>query len=423
MGGRVRIVERLWSEAVFRLVRALRWFLRASGRGAGGTLPGRIALVLHRGALRTLTRDRFVVLVSGTNGKSTTTALLTAALGWRGPVVSNADGSNLPRGLVSTLLVAPGAIELAVLEVDEMLLRPVMDQTRPEVLVLLNLSRDQLDRVEEVSSHVHRWSQALSHHPDTWVVANADDPLVVAAVTRDGPRASRTVWVAAGCPWRGDVTLCPVCGTHWEPAREPWRCANCGFSRPTPQWSVTGNDLVGTDGTTVPLEVSIPGRSGISNAGMAVVAAHVASVPLHAAAARLPSVRDVDGRYQRFTLPSGQVRLLLGKNPAGWLEVLDDIMAGDGTVLIGINAQVADGIDPSWLWDVNFERLRGRQVVVFGDRRLDLSVRLTYGEVPHDLAADLDEALRLPVWPLCSVAANYTAFVQARNELRVRAEL
>lgn len=416
----MRAVELVWSWCVFRLVRTLRWLLRATGRGAGGTLPGRVALVLHPHALSTLTRGRFVVLVSGTNGKSTTTALLTAALGWRGPVASNADGSNLPRGLVSTLLVAAGSTELAVLEVDEMLLSPVMDETSPRVLVLLNLSRDQLDRVEEVSSHVHRWAEALSRHPDTWVVANADDPLVVAAVTRDGPRASRTIWVAAGCPWLGDVTLCPVCGEHWDPSEQRWACGGCRFTRPSPEWSVDERSLVGADGTTVPLDVSLPGRSGTSNAAMAVVAAHVARVPLEAAAARLQSVRDVDGRYQRFSVTGGEVRLLLGKNPAGWLEVLDDITADEGAVIIGINAQVADGIDPSWLWDVDFERLRGRRVVLFGERRLDLAVRLTYGGVTHEVADDLADALRIAESPCRFLAANYTAFVQAREELRAR---
>ena len=408
----------VWARTVFTMARLLRGLLIRSGRGAGGTLPGRAALVLHPAALTTLTRDRFVVLVSGTNGKSTTTALLTAALGSRGPVVSNADGSNLPRGLVSSLMTADPSTELAVLEVDEMLLGTVLEETRARVVVLLNLSRDQLDRVEEVSSHVRRWSDALTRHPGTHVVANADDPLVVAAVLGAGHPGARTTWVAAGSSWTGDVTLCPRCAAHWEPEPAAWSCLACGFHRPRPAWAVAeGGVLVGAEGQAVPLVLAFPGRSGIANAAMAVAAAAVAGVPAGAAAERLTRVTQVDGRYQRFALATGEVRLLLGKNPAGWVEVLHDLATGEDPVLIGINAQVADGIDPSWLWDVDFGELRGRDITVFGERRLDLSVRLTYADVPHRVAEHVGQALALADGRGCRVAANYTAFVQARHEL------
>lgn len=409
-----------WPSLVFRLALLLRWVARRSGRGGGGTLPGRVALALHPGALTTLTSQREVALVCGTNGKSTTTALLAAALGWRGPVTTNADGANLPRGLVSTLLADRRRRTAAVLEVDELYLGVTMDQTRPRVVVLLNLSRDQLDRVEEVSSHVDRWAAALRRHPDTWVVANADDPLVVAAVRSGREGDDRIRWVAAGAPWLGDVRLCPRCARHWAPEAQPWRCAACGLARPDAAWTVDEDARLHADDTSVVLQLRIPGRAGRANAVMAVAAADLLEVPVQEAADRLAAVTDVDGRYQDFALGDRHVRLLLGKNPAGWIEVLADLGRSDGQVLIGINAQIADGIDPSWLWDVPFEELAGRDVVAFGQRGLDLSVRLTYAGVEHRLADSLGQALDGLTSSAC-LAANYTAFTAARKELGARA--
>lgn len=409
-----------WPSLVFRLALLLRWVARRSGRGGGGTLPGRVALALHPGALTTLTSQREVALVCGTNGKSTTTALLAAALGWRGPVTTNADGANLPRGLVSTLLADRRRRTAAVLEVDELYLGVTMDQTRPRVVVLLNLSRDQLDRVEEVSSHVDRWAAALRRHPETWVVANADDPLVVAAVRSGREGNDRIRWVAAGAPWLGDVRLCPRCARHWAPEAQPWRCEACGLARPDAAWTVDEDARLHADNTSVVMQLRIPGRAGRANAVMAVAAANLLEVPVQEAADRLAAVTDVDGRYQDFALGNRHVRLLLGKNPAGWIEVLADLGRSDGQVLIGINAQIADGIDPSWLWDVPFEELAGRDVVAFGQRGLDLSVRLTYAGVEHRLADSLGQALDGLPSSAC-LAANYTAFTAARKELGARA--
>jgi UDP-N-acetylmuramyl tripeptide synthase len=131
------------------------------------------------------------------------------------------------------------------------------------------------------------------------------------------------------------------------------------------------------------------------------------------------TVRDVDGRYQTTIVRGQPVQLLLAKNPAGWLEILDQLDATTGSLLVGVNARRADGMDPSWLWDVPFERMRGRRVIAFGDRWSDLSVRLHYADVKHDVADDVERALELaPAGPAC-IAANYTAFIEARGVLRL----
>jgi UDP-N-acetylmuramyl tripeptide synthase len=290
------------------------------------------------------------------------------------------------------------------------------------VAVLLNLSRDQLDRFEEVGSHVGRWADAIALVPGTHIVANAADPLVVAAVHRARPAAHHVTWVDAGAAWRADSPLCPACGHAWDMTREPWSCEVCSLTMPTARWRLAEGAVVDAAGRSLPLDLSVPGRAARSNAIMALATADLLGVPAGVALEPMAAVRSIDGRYLDLQAAGRSVRLLLAKNPAGWLEVLHDAAPDSCAMILGINARTADGTDPSWLWDVPFELLRGRDVIVCGERALDLSVRLHYGDVQHELAADLSSALRLTSQGqrVC-VAANYTAFVGARAELRAAA--
>ena len=138
--------------------------------------------------------------------------------------------------------------------------------------------------------------------------------------------------------------------------------------------------------------------------------------PAEAVAAAL-AITDVGGRYRVFDVGDSRARLLLAKNPAGWLEVLDLLGRDSLPVVIAINARAADGRDPSWLWDVPFERLRGRDVVATGERSRDLAVRLAYAEVPHRHLSDIEAAIRSVAGPDMYVVANYTAFQAVRGLL------
>ena len=226
--------------------------------------------------------------MSGTNGKTTTTRFLAHAAALAGPVVSNDDGANLPRGLVSVLM--DPHIETAarlVAEVDERWLSAVVEATRPEVVVLLNLSRDQLDRMEEVRSTASRWRDGLSVDAAsrTTVVANADDPIVVAAV----PENAKAVWVGAGLRWRDDAGTCPWCGQRivWN-SDDRWRCVDCGRTRPAVTWQLDGAVLHTPGGVDIDLVLAVPGRHNLSNAAMAVAAAAQLGVDPSDARARAP---------------------------------------------------------------------------------------------------------------------------------------
>jgi UDP-N-acetylmuramyl tripeptide synthase len=149
----------------------------------------------------------------------------------------------------------------------------------------------------------------------------------------------------------------------------------------------------------------------------AVAAADLLGVPAGEAVRELSSITDVSGRYRRLPRPGGSVRLLLAKNPAGWREVLEMIDGAGSTVVISVNSRGPDGHDPSWLWDVPFEQLRGRSIVATGERAADLSVRLRYGDVPHAVQDDLVAAVRSAPPGDVDLAADYTSFVAARSGL------
>jgi len=278
----------------------------------------------------------------------------------------------------------------------------------------LNLSRDQLDRTNEVRMIAGSWRAALAAAPRTHVVANADDPLVVwgAGVARDAH------WVGAGLRWQHDAVGCPSCEGRITFTEDGWSCASCGFARPEPEATLVVADdgaarAEWTNGRRVPLRLSLPGRFNQSNALMAAVAAEASGVDALAALAAMEGVQEVAGRFTVRSFGEVRARLMLAKNPAGWGELLDLVADSDAPLVVSINARVADGADPSWLWDVPYERLAGRAVVATGDRYRDLSVRLHYAGVRHTTEPEPVVAVTRAAagsTDVVDVIGNYTAF-------------
>jgi lipid II isoglutaminyl synthase (glutamine-hydrolysing) len=384
---------------------------RLTGRGDGSVIGGVLGLRVEPDLLRLLAADRQVILVTGTNGKTTTTRLITAALGALGQqVASNAFGANMAAGLASALGRAPQAT-YAVLETDERYLPAVIQATSPRVVTLLNLSRDQMDRAAEIWLIARRWREALADAPDTLVIANADDPLIAWAAGS----AKQVTWVAAGQRWHEDSWCCPECGSHLRRNGADWRCHECSFGRPRTPWALDGEAVIDSRGQRRELDLALPGRANRSNAVVALAVADVFGVTADQALPLLRQVTSVAGRYTVVPRGGCTVRLLLAKNPAGWLEAFDVLTQGDGPVLLAVNAQIPDGKDTSWLWDVDYRVLRNRPVYVSGERRLDLAVRLEADEVEFELTAGLDDVVdRIQTGDL-DVIANYTAFQQIRT--------
>ena len=387
------------------LARAAAAASRRLGAGAGGVIGGRIACALDPEVLRHLGRGRTVVLVTGTNGKTTTASMVARVLAPLGPVAANSDGANMPDGIIGALADRPHA-PVAVLEVDENYVAEVAQQLRPDCLVLLNLSRDQLDRVGEVRAVERALRGAVAALPGMAVVANCDDPLATSAAMA----SARPVWVSAGGCWLEDARACGRCGRPILDDGPTWRCT-CGLVRPHPDWVLTGDEAVSVDGRRVPIALRLPGRANASNATMAVAVAALLGLDPGAAGAALDTITDVAGRYRQTRLAGHPVRVLLAKNPAGWRETLP-VLDERAPVVIAVNGREADGRDLSWLWDVPFERLRGRPVVAAGERSADLAVRLTYADVAHRRCADPVEAVAGLAPGRVELVANYTAFRQ-----------
>jgi lipid II isoglutaminyl synthase (glutamine-hydrolysing) len=414
--------------------RAVNATSRRLGRGQGTVAGGRSGLKVDPQLLQHLTASRQVALVTGTNGKTTTTRLLAVALGAGGAtVVSNETGSNMPPGHVAAL-AADRRAERAVLEVDEIYLPRVLAATKPAAVVLLNLSRDQLDRTNEVRMVSGHWRAALAAAPHATVIANADDPLVVWAAGA----AAQVRWVGAGLRWQLDAVGCPSCeGRIAFDAAGSWACVTgCGFVRPEPIATLTTDEPtpgapgsgepdsgaqgpiyfgVWADGRTEPIRLLLPGRFNHSNALIAAVAAEAMGIAAVDALAAMADVGEVAGRFTTRMVGGVRTRLMLAKNPAGWSELLDLVGKDEGPIVISINARIADGADPSWLWDVPFERLSSRVVVATGDRCRDLSVRLHYAGVAHVMEGDPLEAVRRAHGDSgdggrVDVIGNYTAF-------------
>ena len=373
-------------------------------------IGGLVALALDKSVLRQLGDGRRTVVVTGTNGKSTTTRMTAAALGTLGPVATNAEGANMDAGLVAALAGRRDA-SLAALEVDEMHVPHVLDAVDAAVVVLLNLSRDQLDRVGEIN-HIERTLRGgLARHPSTVVVANCDDVLMTSAAY-DSPDV---VWVAAGGGWANDSVSCPRSGEVIVRDGADWYSTGTDFKRPSPQWWFDDSNIYGPDGLSLPMRLALPGTVNRGNATPGRGGGgDIGRGPGRGGGGGL-GCRRGGGPVQH-----GAARRAHGADAA--CEESGRLAGGavDGRhlsrfVVIAVNGQVPDGEDLSWLWDVNFEHFVDHPVVAAGERGTDLAVRLGYAGVEHTLVHNTVSAITSCPPGHVEVVANYTAFLQLQS--------
>jgi UDP-N-acetylmuramyl tripeptide synthase len=373
-------------------------------------------LAADPGLITRLAAPMQVTAVSATNGKSTTTRMIAEALRTQGAVAHNATGANMAPGVVTALAAAPGA-QFAALEIDEAHLPALAAATNASQLVLMNLTRDQLDRGSEVNMLAGKWrAMAAGLSEATEVVANADDPMVAWAALA----APRVTWVGCGQWWTADSALCPNCGAPLGRTDGRWACDNCALTRPNTDWYITPDAVyIATPKGRVRPQLALPGRFNVANAAIALAALASRGVPAETALNAFAEVTDVDGRYVRTSTGGHEIRLLLGKNPASWTEMMGLVSTSSALLVTVLNARGADGRDPSWIWDVAFEEWAGRPCWVAGERRFDMAVRLdTAGLNVVGVSADpLAAAAATAPGQALDIVANYTAFQELRARL------
>jgi len=392
---------------------------RASGRGGGTTLPGRLLLRLDPGAIARLGAglDRGVTLVSATNGKTTTAGMLAALLGAEGRVpVHNRAGSNMTWGIATALLEQDGHEGL--FEVDEAWLPRVADQLDPSLVVLGNLFRDQLDRYGETEALAEEWGRTVAARVGrTRFALNADDPLI-ADLGRDGEGEQREGIVYFGIDDEAqalpelqhafDAKHCRRCGHPYAYERAfvghlgHYACPSCGAGRPTPHVTATQIELHGMRGSSLEVrtpsgelsvELPLPGLYNVYNALAAIAAASMLGVAAERIPAALSEMQGAFGRVETIAIGAKQASILLIKNPAGANEVLRTLKleAAEAKLdlWIGLNDRIADGRDVSWVWDADFELLAGavRRVTCAGTRAPEMALRLKYAGWPQDSIA------------------------------------
>jgi len=433
-------------------LRAAGTLSRVAGRGGGTTLPGKLLWKLDPGAIDRLARrlPLGAVLISATNGKTTSAAMVAEILRPRVRIAHNASGANLVSGVASTLLHARDA-ELGLFEVDEAALSEVARRVEPRAVLLGNLFRDQLDRYGELETVAARWRDAVAALPETCLVVNGDDPQV-GDLARDHPR-SRIFGVddprhaRPALQHAADSKYCLRCGTPYDYAAAyvghlgDYRCPKCGHARPKLDVVAREIELHGLDGASFTLtapegeariELPLPGLYNVYNALGAAALALALDAPLDDVVAGLHRFAAAFGRFERITIGDRTLLMLLIKNPAGANEAVRTLVEGaaPSVAVIALNDAIADGRDVSWIWDVDFEPLLAGldRLVATGSRAAELALRFAYGGMPRErievvpsLERAIDRGLELtPAGGELTVLPTYTAMLAMRKIVAAR---
>jgi len=397
------------------------------GLGAGETWPGEIALRLRPDIASTLARSLSdgVILIAGTNGKTTTTLIVKTILEHIGDtVVHNASGANLLNGIVSSFIrnsdwLGRITADVGIFEVDENSLPILLRVMAPKRLLLLNLFRDQLDRYGEVDVIAEKWEKAIKKLPkSTTVILNSDDP-GIAAIGRSVP--GNMVFFGLNKPKEylkvpehaTDSTFCPNCGKRlvydgiYYSHIGIWRCPSCKNKRPTPSIHTWPSPL--------------PGLYNEYNTLAAVALAKSLDLGDTEIRKALHGFSPAFGRQEEIEVGRRQVKLFLSKNPAGFNASLRTVLEmGAKEFLIVLNDRIPDGRDVSWIWDVDFEMIpKSARIVVSGDRVYDIATRMKYAGHTVKTEPDLSAALSASNGKLY-VLATYSAMLEVRKILKGR---
>ncbi|MBD2486833.1 MurT ligase domain-containing protein [Aulosira sp. FACHB-615] len=418
MGKKIKLIDRLRLGLAVLVAKTVTFAVRSLRLGAASVLPGSIARRIEPRLLQLLSQQvkNGVIIIAGTNGKTTTSLLLKTILERKGyHITHNSTGANLENGLMTALLentnlVGTLAADYAILEVDENIVPKVLTPLQPRIILCLNLFRDQLDRYGEVDTISKRWTKVISTLPkETVVIPNADDP-TLSHLGQQLPQ--RVLFFGLNEPEQYlesiqhavDSIYCPNCGHSLDyqgvylSHLGDFTCPSCGFSKskPTLESSEWGQILVGLYNKY--------------NTLAAVTAAIELGVDETTIRDTINNFQAAFGRAEDLIIDGKKVRILLSKNPVGTNETIRVVnQSTDKTTLMVLNDRTPDGTDVSWIWDVDTEKLveRGGTIVVSGDRVYDMALRLRYSEksLESNLSLIVEEDLKQAI----ATALKHTA--------------
>ena len=432
--------------------------IKRLGRGGGTAFPGLMAERLNQKLLSALASQlKGTIVISGTNGKTTTARLIASFIEGSGAsVVHNRSGSNLTRGLMSTLIARADwkmkiDADWGIFETDEAVFAKVVDLLQPQYVIALNIFRDQLDRYGEVDTLAAKWRTAIERvSPKTTLIFNADDPLVSSLSLHTSAQlvpygmmpdyANQTT-----LPSYADSRRCPVCGRPLVFSRVAYshlghyRCPTGDFSRPEPQVFAENIKLNGMSvsqfkvhlgATTMPFELGLAGVYNIYNATAAITLAWCLNVDMAMVQERTANFESVFGRLEEVKVGNTKLTLILVKNPTGFNQVIQTLQTektADSFWLV-LNDKFADGRDVSWIWDVEIEKLvpQAKHIICSGTRAYDMALRTKYANVDPStmiIVPSLAEGLRTisgrkdsQIYCLCT----YTSMLTLRQLLQKR---
>ncbi|MDB9316470.1 Mur ligase family protein [Nodularia spumigena] len=442
MGNKIQLIDRLRLGFAVSVAKSVTFIVRLLRLGAASVLPGSIARRIEPRLLELLSQQvkNGVILIAGTNGKTTTALLLCTILERQGyRIAHNSTGANLENGLMTALienttLLGTLNVDYAILEVDENIVPRVLKPLQPRIILCLNLFRDQLDRYGEVDSISKRWTKVISTLPlETVVIPNADDP-TLSYLGQQLPQKvlffgmNEPEHYLEAIPHAVDSIYCPSCGHSLDyqgvylSHLGDFTCPQCGFSKsqPTLESSEWSQILVGLYNKY--------------NTLAAVTAAKELGVDEAVIRDAVNNFQAAFGRAEDLVINNKRVRILLSKNPVGTNETIRVVTeSSDKTTLLVLNDRTPDGTDVSWIWDVDTEKLvqRGGTLVVSGDRVYDMALRLRYSEnsgestlnliVEEDLRQAIATALKhTPENETLHILPTYSAMLEVREVLTGR---
>ena len=437
--------------------------LRLFNKG-GTTLPGKIAKTLYNDVLKSLASQLTIIMVTGTNGKTTTTKIIGQILTENGiEHITNKSGANLVSGITtifieSATILGKFKVQTTLLEIDEAAFNIICNVLEPDVLVVTNFFRDQLDRYGELYTTLNNVKSGISKHKKTKLILNADDSLC-ASIGKDSDKQalyfgfSPDAYENSDERINTDATFCIYCKEKYQYTNRVFShlggfyCTNCGYTKPTTD--ITCEEVVELKSAYTVIrfsnsegsfyaKINLPGLYNVYNALAAISLSQVLGLPINKTINALGSFQSGFGRMETINVESKFIKVILVKNPTGFDQVLSYLLTEENPTVVAfaINDKIADGTDISWLWDVDFEKLCSMKeklsfVYTSGVRAEDMAVRLKYAGLNSDkinIAKDYNDLINQGLSKTLEkhsfyILPTYTAMLDIRQILQKRFDL